>query len=93
MEMTVKTRGTRKIRKGIVVSRMGDKSIVVQGERRKPHPLFGKVMRLSKNYHAHDEQNIANVGDVVTIVECRPISKLKHWRLVRVNVAKGAKQI
>jgi small subunit ribosomal protein S17 len=50
-------------------------------------------MRLSKNYHAHDEQNIANVGDEVTIVECRPISKLKHWRLVRVNVAKGAKQI
>ena len=90
-EMT-SVRGSRKIRKGVVVSRSGDKSIVVETERRRRHPLFGKVVRKFKKYHAHDEQNVAQVGDRVVITECRPLSKLKCWRLTEVTVAEGAPQ-
>jgi small subunit ribosomal protein S17 len=92
MAETVEKRGSRKTRKGKVVSRMGDKSIVVQSERRKRHPQYGKVMRLFKKYHVHDERNEAKLGDLVKIVECRPLSKLKRWRLVTVMVAEGAAQ-
>ena len=90
-EMT-KIRGSRKIRKGVVVSRSGDKSIVVETERRRRHPLFGKVIRHFKKYHAHDETNVAQVGDQVVITECRPLSKLKRWRLTEVTVEEGAPQ-
>ena len=86
------SRGTRKVRKGVVVSRSGDKSIVVQTERRLRHPLFGKVVRQFKKFHAHDEGNAAKVGDRVVITECRPLSKLKRWRLVEVTTAEGAPQ-
>ena len=86
------SRGTRKVRKGVVVSRSGDKSIVVQTERRLRHPLFGKVVRQFKKFHAHDERNAAKVGDRVVITECRPLSKLKRWRLVEVTTAEGAPQ-
>ncbi len=74
-------RGVRKVRRGTVISRSGDKSIVVQGERRMPHPKYGKVVRQFKKYYVHDEANTAKVGDVVEIVECRPISKMKRWRV------------
>ena len=80
-------RNSRKHRKGVVISKSGDKSIVVQGERRRIHPQYGKVIRLFKKFHAHDERNEAQVGDQVEIAECRPISKLKHWRLVSVMKA------
>jgi small subunit ribosomal protein S17 len=90
MAETTESRGSRKTRKGLVVSRMGNKSIVVQTERRKRHPKYGKVMRLFKKYHVHDEGNEAKVGDQVKIVECRPLSKLKRWRLVTVVAAEGA---
>jgi len=86
------SRGTRKVRKGVVVSRSGDKSIVVQTERRLRHPLFGKVVRQFKKFHAHDERNAAKVGDRVVITECRPLSKLKRWRLVEIATAEGAPQ-
>ena len=92
MAETTEKRGSRKIRKGFVVSRMGDKSIVVQTERRKRHPKYGKVMRLFRKFHVHDERNEAQVGDQVTIVECRPLSKLKRWRLIAVMTAEGAAQ-
>jgi small subunit ribosomal protein S17 len=85
VELGTKERGNRKQRSGIVVSRSGDKSIVVKVETRKPHPLYGKIVRQAKKFHAHDEANEANVGDRVVITESRPMSKLKRWRLVDVE--------
>ncbi|MCX7591900.1 MAG: 30S ribosomal protein S17 [Kiritimatiellae bacterium] len=83
-ENTGTVRSTRKRRKGIVVSRSGNKSIVVLVERRVPHPMYGKVLRRTKKFHVHDEKNEAAVGDKVLISECRPMSRLKRWRLVGV---------
>ncbi|NQT91660.1 MAG: 30S ribosomal protein S17 [Lentisphaerae bacterium] len=80
-ESTTKQRGVRKQREGIVVSRSGDKSIVVVVERRTQHPLYGKTIRTKKKFHTHDEKNEAGVGDKVRIVETRPVSRLKRWRL------------
>jgi small subunit ribosomal protein S17 len=74
-------RGRRKERQGVVVSDVQDKTIVVRVERRTTHPLYGKTMTQSKKYHVHDEANDAHVGDTVRIVETRPLSKLKRWRL------------
>ena len=68
----------------MVVSSAMDKTIVVKVDTIKSHPRYKKVVRRSVKFHAHDEQNAANVGDVVRIVETRPISKSKHWRLVEV---------
>ena len=87
---TVQQRGHRKVRKGTVVSVSGNKTIVVQAERRKRHALYGKVIRLSRKFHAHDEEGKAKVGDIVTIIETRPVSKLKRWRLVSVDTAATA---
>lgn len=75
-------RNRRKTRQGIVVSTAGDKTAVVKVEDRKKHPLYGKMITQSKKFHAHDENNAAGVGDTVTIMETRPLSKLKRWRLV-----------
>ena len=75
-------RNSRKLRQGVVVSTAGDKTAVVKVEERKKHPLYGKMITQSKKFHAHDEDNTAGVGDTVTIMETRPLSKLKHWRLV-----------
>jgi small subunit ribosomal protein S17 len=61
-----------------------DKTITVQVERRISHPLYKKVLRRSKKYHAHDENNECTVGDLVRIVETRPLSKIKRWKLVRI---------
>ena len=83
-EGVAKERGSRKERKGTVVSKSGDKSLVIMVERRKPHPFYGKVVRYSRKYHVHDEDNAAKVGDRIRVVECRPISRLKRWRLVEV---------
>jgi len=77
-------RGKRKERKGVVISKMGNKSIRVLTETRKPHPVYGKVLTYKKTFHVHDEENKAIVGDEVVIVESRPISRLKRWRLVEV---------
>jgi len=77
-------RGNRKERKGVVVSKSGDKSIVVRVERRTRHPLYGKVIKHYRKYHAHDEENRAAVGDRVCIKECRPLSRMKRWRVVQV---------
>ena len=72
----------RRILQGVVVSDKGDKTIVVRVERRFKHPLYGKYVRASKKYHAHDEDNVCKVGETVRIVECRPISKTKKWMLL-----------
>ena len=76
--------GQRKTRIGVVVSDSQNKTIVVRVDRRKQHPLYKKTMTRSKNYHAHDENNEAKTGDRVEIVETRPLSKLKRWKLVSV---------
>jgi small subunit ribosomal protein S17 len=82
MADTAMKRGVRKERTGTVVSAAMSKTIVVRVERKKRHPLYGKEMRLFKKYYAHDEKNEAKVGDKVRIVETRPISRLKRWRLI-----------
>ena len=69
----------KRVLRGVVVSDKNDKTIVVEVERRYTHPLLKKTVRRTKNYHAHDEKNAFKVGDVVEIVESRPISKSKRW--------------
>jgi small subunit ribosomal protein S17 len=77
-------RGRRQERRGVVVSAAMDKTIVVKVDTVKAHPRYKKVVRRSRKFHAHDEANTAKVGDVVRIVETRPLSKLKNWRLAEV---------
>jgi small subunit ribosomal protein S17 len=77
-------RGRRKVRTGTVVSDAMDKTIVVRIATQMRHPLYGKIVRRSTKLTAHDEQNDARVGDLVRIVETRPLSKTKRWRLVEV---------
>lgn len=77
-------RNLRKVRQGVVVSDANDKTIVVAVENRKSHPVYKKMISTTKKFHAHDEQNEAGVGDTVQIMETRPISKLKRWRLLRI---------
>lgn len=87
-------RGRRKSMVGKVVSTKMDKTAVVAVERRQPHPLYHKIIRSTKRYKAHDAENTATLGDVVRIVEMRPLSREKRWRiaetLVRGNVAEVA---
>ena len=72
----------RKARTGVVVSDKADKTVTVQVERRLAHPLYGKGVKRTKKYHAHDENNEYQVGDTVRIMETRPMSKTKRWRVV-----------
>lgn len=72
----------KRILQGTVVSDTNDKTVVVSVERRFTHPIMKKTVRRSKKYHAHDEANVAKVGDIVQIEECAPISKNKRWTLV-----------
>ena len=76
----------KRILEGVVVSDKGDKTVVVNVERKVKHPLYGKIIRRSKKYHAHDEGNEYKQGETVRIQETAPISKLKTWKVVdRVN--------
>jgi small subunit ribosomal protein S17 len=77
-------RGNRKVREGYVVSDKMDKTVVVALEDRKKHPLYGKVMRSTTKVKAHDEANTAGVGDRVLLMETRPLSATKRWRLVQI---------
>ena len=77
-------RGRRQERRGVVVSNAMDKTIVVKVDTIKAHPRYKKVVRRSVKFHAHDPENRANVGDVVRIVETRPLSKTKNWRLAEI---------
>ena len=72
----------KRILQGVVVSSANEKTVVVRVERRVKHPVLGKVVRHSKRYHAHDESNACQVGDMVRIEECPPISRLKRWRVI-----------
>ena len=76
-------RGARKVRKGKVVSKMGVKSVVVEVTYREQHPVYGKVIIRRKKYHVHDEADTAKVGDDVVIMETRPLSATKRWRIVK----------
>ncbi|MFQ6112604.1 MAG: 30S ribosomal protein S17 [bacterium] len=80
----MKNRGVRKSKVGKVVSNKMDKSIVVAVERLVKHPLYKKYFRKTSKFMAHDEENQCQIGDVVKIMETRPLSKLKRWRLVEV---------
>ena len=83
-EANIEVRGNRKERVGVVVSDVQDKTIVVNVDRRKQHPLYKKVVRVSKKFTAHDENNEAKKGDTVRIVETRPLSRQKRWRLLEI---------
>ena len=81
----------KRVLTGTVVSDKGDKTIVVRVERRVKHPLYGKIIKLSKKYHAHDDANEFRTGEIVRIEECAPISKLKTWKVLdRIGVAQAA---
>ena len=82
--MAEETRNQRKVRQGVVVSDVNDKTIVVKIEERKAHPIYKKMMTTTKKFHAHDENNEAHIGDTVRIMEMRPMSKLKRWRLLEI---------
>ncbi len=77
-------RNFRKTRNGIVVSDKANKTIVVNVQRQVVHPKYGKIVRLNKKYKAHDENNDCRTGDTVRIMETRPLSKTKRWRLVEI---------
>ena len=81
---TSERRAHRKTRRGYVVSDKMDKTVVIVVEDRVKHPLYGKVMRRTSKVKAHDEQNSAGVGDLVLIMETRPLSATKRWRLVEI---------
>jgi small subunit ribosomal protein S17 len=79
-----KPRGKRKVREGIVVSDKMDKTVVVRIEDRVKHPLYGKVMRRTSKLKAHDENNACGIGDRVSLMETRPLSATKRWRVVEI---------
>ena len=83
-EQEIQARGRRKVREGYVVSDKMDKTVVVLLEDRKKHPRYAKVLRTTSKVKAHDEENVAGVGDRVLLMETRPLSATKRWRLVEV---------
>jgi small subunit ribosomal protein S17 len=72
----------KRVLTGVIVSDKGEKTVVVNVERKVKHPLYGKIIRRSKKYHAHDESNVFKLGQTVRIEECAPISKLKTWKVI-----------
>ena len=80
----METRNLRKERTGVVTSNKLDKSITVAIKWKEKHPIYGKFVNKTKKYHAHDEKNECGIGDTVKIMETRPLSKTKRWRLVQI---------
>jgi small subunit ribosomal protein S17 len=80
----METRNLRKERTGVVFSNKMDKSITVAVKWKEQHPIYGKFVNKTKKFHAHDEKNECNIGDTVKIMETRPLSKTKRWRLVQI---------
>ncbi|MDR3705636.1 MAG: 30S ribosomal protein S17 [Paludibacteraceae bacterium] len=80
----METRNLRKERSGIVSSNKMDKTITVAVKWKEKHPIYGKFVNKTKKYHAHDEKNECSIGDIVKIMETRPLSKTKKWRLVEI---------
>jgi small subunit ribosomal protein S17 len=83
-EISAEARGYRKVREGLVVSDKMDKTVVVAVEDRVTHPKYGKVLRRTKKYKAHDEKNACGVGDRVLLMETRPMSATKRWRVAEI---------
>ena len=81
----MEARNLRKVRTGVVLSNKMDKTITVASKFKLKHPLYGKFVSKTKKYYAHDEKNECNIGDTVRIMETRPLSKLKRWRLVEIT--------
>ena len=77
-------RNLRKTRTGVVTSNKMDKTITVSVERKLQHPMYGKFVKQTKKFHAHDDKNECGIGDKVKIMETRPLSKLKRWRLIEI---------
>jgi small subunit ribosomal protein S17 len=84
MIIQMETRNLRKERIGVVFSNKMDKSITVAVKWKEKHPLYGKFVNKTRKYHVHDEKNECNIGDTVRIMETRPLSKTKRWRLVQI---------
>jgi small subunit ribosomal protein S17 len=82
MQEQQKERGNRKVQKGIVVSNKMNKTVVVKIERRIPHPQYGKIIKRSQKLYAHNDLKDVQIGDEVTVIETRPLSKLKRWRVI-----------
>ncbi len=82
--VTTVERNLRKTKAGVVTSNKGDKSITVKVERKVKHPIYGKFVKKTTKFHAHDEKGECTIGDVVKIMETRPLSKTKRWRLVEI---------
>ena len=80
----METRNLRKERTGVVFSNKMDKTITVVVRWKEKHPIYGKFVNKTKKYHVHDEKNESNIGDTVRIMETRPLSKLKRWRLIEI---------
>ena len=80
----METRNLRKTRQGVVISNKMDKTIVIASKFKEKHPIYGKFVQKTKKYHAQDEKNECQVGDTVLIMETRPLSKTKRWRLVSI---------
>lgn len=80
----METRNLRKERAGVVISNKGDKTITIASKWKEKHPIYGKFVSKTKKYYAHDEKNECNIGDTVKIMETRPLSKTKRWRLVQI---------
>ncbi|PLX18800.1 MAG: 30S ribosomal protein S17 [Candidatus Muiribacterium halophilum] len=80
----MENRGNRKERVGVVVSNKMDKTVVVSVESKFRHPIYGKVVRRSKKYKAHDEENACGIGDTIKMMETRPLSKEKRWRVTEI---------
>jgi small subunit ribosomal protein S17 len=80
----METRNLRKERTGVVFSNKMDKTITVAVKWKEKHPIYGKFVNKTKKYHAHDDKNDCNIGDTVRIMETRPLSKLKRWRLTEI---------
>ncbi|GAB6011830.1 30S ribosomal protein S17 [Viscerimonas tarda] len=84
MKSLMETRNLRKERIGVVFSNKMDKTITVAVKWKEKHPIYGKFVNKTKKYHAHDDKNDCNIGDTVRIMETRPLSKTKRWRLVEI---------
>ncbi len=84
--MSKKSGGMKRTREGVVIGAAMDKTVVVAVQRLTPHPIYGRVLRRTTKYKAHDEANDANVGDRVRIMECRPLSKSKSWRVTDILI-------
>lgn len=80
----METRNLRKTRQGVVISDKMEKSIVIAAKFKEKHPIYGKFVQKTKKYHAHDENNECGIGDTIRIMETRPLSKTKRWRLVEI---------